>query len=152
MLKNYRNLQIWNTSVFSPSVSPNFFTLLLDFCVFVFVSPECPPLYYFAREHWWYCITVFLRTDWLNVSLLLFQIWYLANWIFRSVFPKTQGAVTHFNPYEFLTIFDMFFLICSLFNKKGSWTGLEIYKVIIIITIIIIIIIIIKQLSLCSWT
>ena len=30
MLQNYRNLQIWNTSVFSPSVSPNFFTLFLD--------------------------------------------------------------------------------------------------------------------------
>ena len=52
------------------------------------------------------------RTDWLNVSvlstifrnplLLLFQIWYLANWIFRSLFPSTQGAVTRFNPYGFL--------------------------------------------------
>jgi len=30
MLQNYQNLQIWNTSVFSPSVSPNFFTLFLD--------------------------------------------------------------------------------------------------------------------------
>ena len=30
MLQNYRNFQIWNTSVFSPSVSPNFFTLFLD--------------------------------------------------------------------------------------------------------------------------
>ena len=60
------------------------------------------PLYYFAREHWWYCVTVFLRTDWLNVSLLLFQIWYLASRIFRSLFPNTQGAVTRFNPYEFL--------------------------------------------------
>ena len=43
-----------------------------------------------------------LRTDWLNVSLLLFQIWYLASRIFRSLFPNTQGAVTRFNPYEFL--------------------------------------------------
>ena len=30
MLQNNRNLQIWNTSVFPPSVSPNFFTLFLD--------------------------------------------------------------------------------------------------------------------------
>ena len=58
----------------------------------------------FAREHWWFCVTVFLRTDWLNVSLLLFQIWYLANWIFRSCFPSTQGAVTRFNPYGFLVL------------------------------------------------
>ena len=56
----------------------------------------------FAREHWWYCVTVFLRTDWLNASLLLFQIWYLVNWILRSLFPSTQGAVTRFNPYGFL--------------------------------------------------
>ena len=88
--------------VFHRTFSLYFWTAFLYFCVFVFVSPECPPLYYFAREHWWYCVTVFLRTDWLNVSLLLFQIWYLANWIFRSLFPNTQGAVTRFNPYEFL--------------------------------------------------
>ena len=53
-----------------------------------------------------------MRTDWLNVSvlstifgnpaLLLFQIWYLANRIFRSLFPSTKGAVTRFNPYGFL--------------------------------------------------
>ena len=65
--------------VFHRTFSLYFWTAFLDFCVLVFVSPECPPLYYFAREHWWYCVTVFLRTDWLNVSLLLFQIWYLAN-------------------------------------------------------------------------
>ena len=47
---------------------------------------------------------MFLRTDWLNVSLLLFQIWYLASRIFRSLFPNTQGAVTRFNPYEFLLL------------------------------------------------
>ena len=120
MLQNYRNLQIWNTSVFSPSVSPNFslyfWTAFLDFCVFVFVSPECPPLYYFAREPWWYCVTVFLRTDWLNVSLLLFQIWYLANWIFRSLFPNTQGAVTRFNPYEFLVTPD--YLDCNFLQRS----------------------------------
>ena len=55
-----------------------------------------------------------VRTDWLNVSvlstifgnpsLLLFQIWYLANGIFRSLFPSTQGAVTRFNPYGFLLV------------------------------------------------
>ena len=98
MLQNYRNLQMWNLSV-SLFFSLYLWTAFLDFCVFVFVSPESPPLYYFAREHWWYCVTVFLRTDWLNVSRLLFQIWYLANWIFRSLFPNTQGAVTRFNPY-----------------------------------------------------
>ena len=92
--------------VFHRTFSLYFWTAFLDFCVFVFVSPECPPLYYFAREHWWYCVTVFLRTDWLNVSLLLFQIWYLANWIFRSLFPNTQGAVTRFNSYEFLIKFN----------------------------------------------
>ena len=88
--------------VFHRTFSLYFRTAFLDFCVFVFVSPECPPLYYFAREHWWYCVMVFLRTDWLNVSLLLFQIWYLASRIFRSLFPNTQGAITRFNPYEFL--------------------------------------------------
>ena len=50
-----------------------------------------------------------VRTDWLNVSvlstifanpsLLLFQIWYLANWIFRSLFPRTRGAVTRLKLY-----------------------------------------------------
>ena len=68
-----------------------------------------------------------MRTDWLNVSvlstifgnplLLLFQIWYLANWIFRSLFPSTQGAVTRFNPYGFL-------IICNSFNPFPVWTSL----------------------------
>ena len=37
--------------VFLRTFSLYFWTAFLDFCVFVFVSPECPPLYYFAREH-----------------------------------------------------------------------------------------------------
>ena len=55
-----------------------------------------------------------MRTDWLNVSvqstifgnplLLFFQIWYFANGIFRSLFPSTQGTVTCFNPYGFLSL------------------------------------------------
>ena len=99
------NTAIFTSSKISTSVfSFYFWTAFLDFCVFVFVSPGCPLLYYFAREHLSYCVTVFLRFDWLNVSLLLFQIWYLANWIFRSLFPTTQGAVTRFNPYEFLIV------------------------------------------------
>ena len=110
MLQNYRNFHLLKNlhlgfffhRVFHRTFSLYFWTAFLDFCVFVFVSPVCPPLYYFAREHWWYCVTVFFGTDWLNVSLLLFQIWYLANQIFRSLFPNTQGAVTRFNPYEFL--------------------------------------------------
>ena len=111
MLQNYRNLQICEPRfflrVFHRTFSLYFWTAFLDFCVFVFVSLGCPLLYYFAREHWWYCVTVFLRTDWLHVSLLLFQIWYLANWIFGSLFPNTQGAVTRFNPYEFLIIINI---------------------------------------------
>ena len=35
-------------------------------------------------------------------SLVIPNLWYLANWIFRSLFPSTQGAVTRFNPYGFL--------------------------------------------------
>ena len=64
-----------------------------------------------------------VRTDWLNVSvlstifgnpaLLLFQIWYLANWIFRSLFPSTQGAVTRFNPYGFLVRLNSFYSVWS---------------------------------------
>ena len=44
------------------------------------------------------CYVPYLETP----SLLLFQIWYLANLIFRSLFPSTQGTVTRFNPYGFL--------------------------------------------------
>ena len=136
MLQNYRNLQICEPPfflrIFHRTFSLYFWTAFLDFCVFVFVSPGCPPLYYFAREHWWYCVTVFLQTDWLNVSLLLFQIWYLANWIFRSLFPNTQGGVTRFNPYEFLIklILNPTHLVLCEWNKllyhKCNFTHLEI--------------------------
>ena len=67
-----------------------------------------------------------MRTDWLNVSvlstifgnpsLLLFQIWYLANRIFRSLFPSTQVAFTRFNPYGFLILVDK---ILSLNITRG---------------------------------
>ena len=123
MLQNYRNLQICEPRfflrVFHRTFSLYFWTAFLDFCVFVFVSPGCPLLYYFAREHWWYCVTVFLRTDWLNVSFLLFQIWYLANWIFGSLFPNKQGAVTRFNPYEFLLVLLLKLIISTGPNKEG---------------------------------
>ena len=74
----------------------------------------------------------FLQTDWLNVSLLLFQIWYLANWIFRSLFPNTQRGITHFNPDEFLIkpILTPTHLVMCEWNKllyhKCNFTQLEI--------------------------
>ena len=70
---------------------------------------------------------MFLWTDWLNVSVLLFQIWYLVNWIFRSLFPNTQGAVTRFNPYEFLVMLIVFLIselclqIIAFFYLSINW-------------------------------
>ena len=46
---------------------------------------------------------------WKPLSLLLFQIWYLANWILRSLFPSTQEAVTRFNSYGFLVLVNNYF-------------------------------------------